>query len=69
MAKNLLANAGDARYLDSINGSEDSLEKEMATHSRILAWEIPRTQKPGSYSPWFHKELDFLITAILECVK
>ena len=26
---------------------EDTLEKEMATHSSILAWEIPRTQEPG----------------------
>ena len=26
---------------------EDPLEKEMATHSSILAWEIPRTQEPG----------------------
>ena len=26
-------------------GWEDPLEKEMATHSRILAWEIPRTEK------------------------
>ena len=28
-------------------GREDPLEKEMATHSRILAWEIPRTEEPG----------------------
>ena len=28
-------------------GWEDPLEKEMATHSRILAWEIPWTEKPG----------------------
>ena len=28
-------------------GREDSLEKEMATHSSILAWEIPWTEKPG----------------------
>ena len=26
---------------------EDPLEKEMATHSGILAWEIPWTQEPG----------------------
>ena len=26
---------------------EDSLEKEMATHSSILAWRIPRTEEPG----------------------
>ena len=28
-------------------GQEDPLEKEMATHSSILAWEIPWTEKPG----------------------
>ena len=28
-------------------GQEDSLEKELATHSSILAWEIPWTEKPG----------------------
>ena len=28
-------------------GQEDPLEKEMATHSRILAQEIPQTEKPG----------------------
>ena len=26
---------------------ENPLEKEMATHSSILAWEIPWTEKPG----------------------
>ena len=26
---------------------EDPLEKEMATHSSILAWEIPWTEEPG----------------------
>jgi len=28
-------------------GQEDPLEKEMATHSNILAWEIPWTEEPG----------------------
>ena len=28
-------------------GWEDSLEKEMETHSRILAWEIPWAEQPG----------------------
>ena len=37
-------NAGDpVRSL----GREDPLEKEMATHSTILAWRIPWTQEPG----------------------
>ena len=28
-------------------GREDPLEKEMATHSSILAWRIPWTEEPG----------------------
>ena len=28
-------------------GREDLLEEEMATHSSILAWRIPRTEEPG----------------------
>ena len=28
-------------------GWEDPLEKEMATHSSIIAWKIPRTEDPG----------------------
>ena len=28
-------------------GREDHLEEEMATHSSILAWKIPWTEKPG----------------------
>ena len=28
-------------------GGEDPLEKEMASHSSILAWEIPWTEEPG----------------------
>ena len=31
-------------------GWEDPLEKEMATHSSILAWIIPWTEEPGGYS-------------------
>ena len=38
-------------------GWED-LEKEMATHSSILARKIPWTEEPGSYHPWDHKESD-----------
>ena len=44
VVKNLPANAEDA---GSICRSEDPLEKEMATHSSILAWEIPRPEEPG----------------------
>ena len=28
-------------------GQEDPLEKEIATHSSILAWKIPQTEEPG----------------------
>ena len=44
VVKNLSANARDA---GSIPGSGRSPEKEMATHLRILAWEIPGTEEPG----------------------
>ena len=30
-------------------GQEDPLEQEMATHSSILAWKIPRTEEAGGY--------------------
>ena len=39
-------------------GWEDPLEKEMATHSSILAWESPRIEEPGGYSPCGRKESD-----------
>ena len=32
-------------------GWEDPLEKEIATHSSILAWKIPRTESLAGYSP------------------
>ena len=39
-------------------GQEDPLEKGMATHSTIPAWEIPRTEVLEGYNPWYHKESD-----------
>ena len=39
-------------------GWEDLLEKEMATHSSILAWKIPWTEEPGSLQTMGCKELD-----------
>ena len=41
-------NEGD---LGSILGREDSLEKEMATHSSTIAWKIPWTEEPGRLQP------------------
>ena len=44
VVKNPPANAGDS---SSIPGSGRPLEKEMETHSSIIAWEIPWTEGPG----------------------
>ena len=47
MVKNPSVNAGDLRDAGLIPGQEDPLEKEMATHSSILAWRIQWTVEPG----------------------
>ena len=39
-------------------GQEDPLEKEMATHSSILAWRIPWTEEPGRLESMGSQELD-----------
>ena len=39
-------------------GWEDQLKKEMATHSSILAWEIPWTEKPGGLQSMGSQESD-----------
>ena len=39
-------------------GWEDPLEKEMATHSSILAWRIPWTEEPGRLQTMGSQELD-----------
>ena len=43
----LPANAGDIRDVVQSLGWEDPLEKKMAPHSSILAWEIPWTEESG----------------------
>ena len=50
--------ACSAEDLGSIPGLGRALEKGMATHSSIPAWDIPWTERPGRYSPWGPKELD-----------
>ena len=46
-------NAGD---LDSIPAWEDPLEKDVATYSRIFAWRILWTEKPGRLEYiWSHR--------------
>ena len=37
---------------------EDPLEKEMAAHSSLLAWRIPRTEEPGGPQSMGSQELD-----------
>ena len=39
-------------------GQEDPLENEMATHSSILVWRIPWTEKPGGLKSMGSQELD-----------
>ena len=39
-------------------GQEDPLEKGMATHSSILAWRIPWTEKPSGLQLWGRKKQD-----------
>ena len=48
MVENLPTNAGEA--VPSL-GWGDPLEKDMATHSSILAWEIPRTEELDGLRP------------------
>ena len=51
VVKNPPANTGDIR--EGFDSWEDPLEEEMATHSSILAWRIPRTKEPDrSQSMW-----------------
>ena len=47
MVRNLPGNAGDTKDSGQTLGQEDPLEKQMETHSSILAWEIPWTEEPG----------------------
>ena len=39
-------------------GQEDPLEKEMATHSSILAWRIPQTEEPSGLQSMGSQESD-----------
>ena len=48
MVKNL--SATQEKLFQSL-GQKDPLEKEMATHSGILAWKIPQREKPGGLQP------------------
>ena len=54
VVNNPSANAGDVSL---ISEREDPLEKEMATHTSTLAWEIPWTEEPGG--------LQFMVSQIV----
>ena len=49
--------AGHETWIQSL-GLEDSLEKAMATHSSILAWEIPWTEEPDGLESMRLQESD-----------
>ena len=57
MVKKPPAKAGDKMWVQSLCG-EDPMEEDMASHSSILAWQIPWTEEPAGYSPQGHRELD-----------
>ena len=47
VVKNLPGNAGNNQMCVQSLGQEDPLEKDMATHSSIIAWRIPWTEEPS----------------------
>ena len=52
-------------------GGEDPLEKEMATHSSILAWRIPCQSSRVGYSSWGRKESDmslYMYVCVCVCI-
>ena len=55
MVKNLPVKAGDASLIPQ---SEDPLEKEMATHSSVLAWKIPVMGSLVGCRLWVRTESD-----------
>ena len=49
-------------------GGEDPLEKGMATHSTIIAWNISWTEEPAGSGLWGHKESDTTEHTCIHCV-
>ena len=47
VVKNMPAKAGHVVSISGSLGQEDPQEKEMATDSSVLAWEVPWTEEPG----------------------
>ena len=48
-------------------GREDPLEKKMATHSSILAWEVPGRENVLGYSPQGRKDSDKTERVLRQC--
>ena len=48
-------------------GREDPLEKKMATHSSILAWEVPGREDMLDYSPQGRKDSDKTERVLRQC--
>ena len=57
MCKESACKAGGTGDAGFIPGLGRSLEKQMATHSSILAWKSPWTEEPGGLNPWGLKGL------------
>ena len=55
LGKESESNLGDEGLIPE---SEDPLEREMAAHSSILAWEIPQTEEPGGLQSMGSQQLD-----------
>ena len=58
MDKESACNEGDTGNVGLIPGSGGTLQEEMATHSSILAWEIPWTEEPGGLQSMGSQESD-----------
>ena len=56
--KESIFSAGNTGDWVQFLGQEDPLEKEMSTHSNILAWEIHGQRSLAGCSPWGRKESD-----------
>jgi len=48
-------------------GWKDNLEKEMTTHSNILAWEIPWTEEPGGLQSMGSQRIVLHLATELAC--
>ena len=57
-SKESIFSAGNTGDWVQFLGQEDPLEKEMSTHSNILAWEIHGQRSLAGCSPWGRKESD-----------